>query len=102
MIRKNRYILSLFWHSLYKSERTEGKAMKGWLQTVVQTMKVFLLFTGCTLLFYYGILWISKEYESYHRYDEPEGKAMKVFQMDGAPPSSSWVERLFLFYKEGE
>lgn len=76
--------------------------MRGWFQTIVQTVKVFILFTGCTLLFYYGILWISNEYESYHRYDEPSGKAVKVFQMDGVSSSSSWVDRLKLFYREAE
>ena len=76
--------------------------MRSWLQAVMQTLKVFLLFMGCTLLFYYGILWVSQEYESYHRYDEPQGKAIKVFQMEDGAPSASWIERLMLFYQEGE
>ncbi|MCM3714840.1 YqzK family protein [Alkalihalobacillus oceani] len=76
--------------------------MKTWFQAVIQTLKVFLLFMGCTLLFYYGILWVSQEYESYHRYDEPKGKAIKVFHMENDNGSSSWIERLLLFYLEGE
>ncbi|GAE25451.1 hypothetical protein JCM9140_1448 [Halalkalibacter wakoensis JCM 9140] len=77
--------------------------MKSWFQIVIQTIKVFLLFMGCTLLFYYGILWVSQEYESYHRYDEPQGKAVKVFHMEQEQGTSvSWIERLFLFYREGE
>ncbi|GAE36860.1 YqzK family protein [Halalkalibacter akibai] len=77
--------------------------MRSWFQLTVQTLKVFLLFMGCTLLFYYGILWVSKEYESYHRYDEPQGKAVKVFQMETSDDlSTTWVERLFMFYREGE
>lgn len=56
---------------------------------------------GCTLLFYYGILWVSQEYESYHRYDEPEGKAVKVFQME-ENKDISFMERLRFFYQEGE
>ncbi|MCM3760342.1 YqzK family protein [Alkalihalobacillus oceani] len=76
--------------------------MKTWFQAVIQTLKVFLLFMGCTLLFYYGILWVSQEYESYHRYDEPKGKAIKVFHMENGSGSSSWIERLLLFYQEGE
>lgn len=85
-----------------KGTSTEGKNMRRWVQTVIQTMKVFILFTGCTLLFYYGILWISKEYESYHRYEEPDGKAVKVFYMEGNESSPSWLERLMLFYREAE
>lgn len=76
--------------------------MNSWLKAVGQTIKVFLLFTGCTLFFYYGILWVSKEYESYHRYDEPEGKAIKVFGEEEVISSPAWVERLLLFYREGE
>ncbi|WP_062046502.1 YqzK family protein [Bacillus sp. JCM 19034] len=75
--------------------------MKTWLQAVLQTLKVFILFMGCTLLFYYGILWVSQEYESYHRYDEPEGKAVKVFQMEERK-GTSFFERLIFFYQEGE
>ncbi|NEU30820.1 YqzK family protein [bacterium LRH843] len=76
--------------------------MRSWFLAVIQTIKVFLLFTGCTLLFYYGILWVSQEYESYHRYDEPQGKAIKVFKMEQETHSPSWVKRLMLFYQEGE
>ncbi|WP_096201060.1 YqzK family protein [Bacillus sp. FJAT-45350] len=67
---------------------------------VWNTCKVFILFMGCTLMFYYGILWISEEYESYHRYDEPQGRAVKVFQMEET--ESTWVDRLMLFYHFGE
>ncbi|KHF41745.1 YqzK family protein [Halalkalibacter okhensis] len=77
--------------------------MRSWFRLVIQTIKVFLLFMGCTLLFYYGILWVSQEYESYHRYDEPQGKAVKVFQMEqNGGNSVSWIDRLILFYREGE
>lgn len=77
--------------------------MRSWLQAVGQTVKVFLLFMGCTLLFYYGILWVSQEYESYHRYDEPQGKAIKVSQMEeSGPDSPTFLDRLMLFYQEGE
>ncbi|THG88666.1 hypothetical protein AJ85_01400 [Alkalihalobacillus alcalophilus ATCC 27647 = CGMCC 1.3604] len=52
-------------------------------------------------MFYYGILWISAEYESMHRYDEPLGKAVKVFQMDSAEPDTM-TNRLMWFYRLGE
>ncbi|UOE96123.1 MULTISPECIES: YqzK family protein [Bacillaceae] len=76
--------------------------MKSWLQLVGNTVKVFIVFMGCTLIFYYGILWVSKEYESYHRYDEPKGRAVKVVQMDEHQPLPEWVERLMFFYHFGE
>ncbi|TKD70387.1 DUF4227 family protein [Pseudalkalibacillus hwajinpoensis] len=64
-------------------------------------MKVFLLFTGCTLLFYFGILWVNQEYQNYHRYDVPQGKAVKVVQMETIK-QHTFLERLGLFYQTGE
>jgi hypothetical protein len=37
------------------------------------------------------------EYEQYHRYDEPEGPAVKVFQNE-----ESFIDRLHLFFRLGE
>lgn len=68
---------------------------------VLQTLKVFILFTGCTILFYYGIMWMNEEYQNYHRYDEPEGSAIKVSNAV-KEDSSSWFDRLLLFYLNGE
>jgi len=65
-----------------------------------KTLKVFILFTGCTLLFYYGIMWVNQEYENYHRYDEPKGTAIKVNSTN--TKDSNWVDRLLLFYLDGE
>ncbi|HHY22267.1 MAG TPA: YqzK family protein [Bacilli bacterium] len=73
-----------------------------WIAIVWNTLKVFVLFTGCTLLFYYGILWISAEYESYHRYDEPKGKAVKVMQMIEEEEGAAFLPRLLFFYHFGE
>ncbi|MBS4173345.1 YqzK family protein [Bacillus sp. FJAT-49736] len=65
-----------------------------------KTLKVFILFTGCTLLFYYGIMWVNQEYENYHRYDEPKGTAIKVNSTN--QKDSNWINRLLLFYLDGE
>ena len=75
--------------------------MKSWTRLVVKTIKVFILFTGCTILFYYGMMWINKEYENYHRYDQPDGAAIKV-SGDGISDESGAFERLILFYLNGE
>jgi hypothetical protein len=74
--------------------------MKQSLSVFWQTIKVFILFTGSTILFYYGIMCISEEYENYHRYDEPEGAAVKVSQQSGE--EQKWTDRLLLFYMIGE
>ncbi|MDX5475512.1 MAG: YqzK family protein [Bacillaceae bacterium] len=75
--------------------------MKSMFESVYNTMKVFILFTGCTILFYYGIVWLNQEYENYHRYDVPEGAAVKVTKMV-EEKNDSWVQRLLFFYHFGE
>ena len=75
--------------------------MISFIKIALQTVKVFILFTGCTILFYYGIMWVSEEYQNYHRYDEPEGAALKVSNAVNET-SSSLLDRLMLFYLNGE
>jgi hypothetical protein len=75
--------------------------MASFFQMVLQTIKVFVIFTACTILFYYGIMWVGEEYQSYHRYDKPEGTAMKVSK-DVMEEGSSLLDRLKLFYLNGE
>ncbi|WP_456278439.1 YqzK family protein [Bacillus sp. AK128] len=72
-----------------------------WLKLAFNTVKVFILFTGCTILFYYGLIWINQEYQDYHRYDEPEGSAIKVTAMV-SESENSLLDRLKLFYHFGE
>lgn len=75
--------------------------MKSWLKLVFQTLKVFILFTGCTFLFYYGMMWFNKEYDNNQRFEKPEGSAIKasssIFE-----DSTNWLDRLRLFYINGE
>lgn len=71
------------------------------MKMVFQTLKVFLLFTTCTILFYYGMMWVNEEYQDYHRYDEPKGAALKVSNA-AQEEGSSLLNRLFLFYLNGE
>jgi hypothetical protein len=71
------------------------------MKMIVHTLKVFLLFTGCTILFYYGIMWVNEEYQGYHRYDEPKGAALKV-SSSSQQEGTSLFDRLVLFYLNGE
>lgn len=64
---------------------------------VWDTGKVFIIFTACTFLFYFGLRVMHTEYEQYHRYDEPEGPAVKVFNED-----ETFTDRLNLFFRLGE
>lgn len=64
---------------------------------VWDTTKVFVIFIACTFLFYYGLRVMHAEYEQYHRYDTPEGAAVKVFNEE-----KSLVDRLNLFFRLGE
>jgi hypothetical protein len=75
--------------------------MFSFLKLIWQTLKVFIIFTGCTILFYYGIMWVSEEYQNYHRYDEPQGSAVKVSNgLD--EKDSSLLDRVIFFYLNGE
>jgi hypothetical protein len=74
--------------------------MRKWLRVMFDSIKVFILFTGCTVMFYYGIMLINQEYENFHRYDEPEGSAIKVSTME--EQEYNWFDRLKVFYQYGE
>jgi Protein of unknown function (DUF4227) len=72
-----------------------------WLKTLGDMLKVFILFTGFTILFYYAIIWVNLEYQEMHRYDQPEGAALKVTNMANNE-EESWFNRLIFFYDNGE
>jgi hypothetical protein len=46
-------------------------------------------------------MWVTEEYQNYHRYDEPEGSALKVSSAV-KEEGSSLIDRLMLFYLDGE
>ncbi|MED1204943.1 YqzK family protein [Heyndrickxia acidicola] len=70
------------------------------IRIIFGIIKVFILFTGCTLLFYYGIMWVNQEYEGYHQYDKPSGAAVKV--STEPQENQNWFNRLLLYYSDGE
>jgi hypothetical protein len=72
-----------------------------YIKMVLQTLKVFVLFTGCTILFYYAIMWLTEEYQNQHRYDEPDGEAVRVVSTS-VKEENHWYDRLILFYLNGE
>ncbi|MDQ0225023.1 YqzK family protein [Metabacillus niabensis] len=72
-----------------------------WLRTARDMLKVFILFTGFTILFYYAIIWVNLEYQEMHRYDQPEGAALKVTNMVNNE-EENWLNRLMFFYDNGE
>ncbi|WP_010650774.1 DUF4227 family protein [Oceanobacillus massiliensis] len=61
------------------------------------TFKVFIIFTICTFIFYFGLQVLHNEYKQIHRYDPPEGPAVKVFQSQ-----SKILERFQLIFQQGE
>ncbi|MGM8366690.1 YqzK family protein [Virgibacillus sp. W0181] len=64
---------------------------------VWDSIKVFVIFIACTFIFYFGLRLMHSEYEQYHRYDHPEGPAVKVFSEE-----ESIIDRLNLFFRLGE
>ncbi|AEB24572.1 YqzK family protein [Bacillus sp. L381] len=75
--------------------------MGRFIKTAADTIKVFILFTGFTALFYYAMIWVNSEYENYHRYDKPEGSAVKVAKTEHEE-KDGWFGRLIFFYQNGE
>ncbi len=63
-------------------------------------LKRLILFTVCLIVFYYSIMKINELYAFYHRYDEPDGAAIKV-STTWQSENSIW-ERLLYFYQNGE
>lgn len=72
--------------------------MKYLLSNMKDTLKLVVLFLVCTSLFYFGLRAMEVEYQNYHRYDPPEGKAIKVMQQD----QPDWIDRISIFFRIGE
>lgn len=66
-------------------------------RTIWDITKVFVIFIVCTFIFYFGLRVMHSEYEQYHRYDTPDGPAIKVFSSE-----ETFFERLNLFFRLGE
>ncbi|MRX74323.1 DUF4227 family protein [Bacillus lacus] len=75
--------------------------MRKLISAAMELGKVFVLFTGFTVLFYYAIIWMNSEYENYHRYDQPEGAALRVSNMI-EDKEENIIDRLLFFYLNGE
>lgn len=61
-------------------------------------IKVTIIFICCTCLFYFGLRAMHHEYEQYHRYDQPEGPAVKVFSEE----EDRFLDFLQLFFRLGD
>ncbi|CQR46748.1 hypothetical protein BN1058_01022 [Paraliobacillus sp. PM-2] len=72
--------------------------MRSLLAYTKDVIKLFFLFILCTSLFYFGLQAIHQEYEDYHRYDAPEGNAVKVNQQT----DYQWIDRISIFFRLGE
>jgi len=60
-------------------------------------IKLSFLFLCCIFLFYIGLRALHDEYERYHRYDEPEGQAVKVFLEE-----QKVMDYIYLFFQLGD
>lgn len=72
------------------------------MKLLIHTLKAGLLFITCTMIFYYGILWVTAEFSDFNKYDEPEGKAIKVSTNQTEGDGIDVLERVKLFYLIGE
>ncbi|ENH97394.1 hypothetical protein J416_05248 [Gracilibacillus halophilus YIM-C55.5] len=72
--------------------------MNKMLRMCYEMMKVILLFIICTVIFYYCIKAVHEEYGQLGRYEEPQGKAIKVMDQE----DETVMERLSIFFRLGE
>ncbi|KOS24490.1 membrane protein [Bacillus anthracis] len=72
------------------------------LKLTFDGIKVFLLFTSCTILFYFAILWINEEYESFHRYEKRKEETVEKVSGNEEPAKDAFVNRMMFFYENGE
>lgn len=84
--------------------KKEEMTMKKLSGIVWDMLKVFILFTGCTILFYYGMMWLHKEYEEYRPYDHPKSNVVQVSTSEEVTKDwlSNLMNRLVFFYYNGE
>ncbi|MFD3447876.1 YqzK family protein [Microbacteriaceae bacterium 4G12] len=76
--------------------------MRQAIKVTFETMKVFLLFTGCTILFYFAILWINEEYQSYRQHEKPIGESVEEVSGMENSVADHWINRMIFFYENGE
>ncbi|ASF39762.1 hypothetical protein CEH05_11680 [Halobacillus halophilus] len=67
-------------------------------QNIQELVKVLIVFTLCTCVFYMALRLVHEEYERQHRYDPPSGAAVKVYK----PLEPDWPDRLSIFFQLGE
>lgn len=49
---------------------------------LIDTLKLFMLFMISACIFYYVLQLLHNEYQEIHRYDPPQGPAVKVLHSD--------------------
>ncbi|MFX3623878.1 MAG: YqzK family protein [Ectobacillus sp.] len=76
--------------------------MRQAIKVIFDVVKVFLLFTGCTIMFYFAILWIHEEYQNYQRYEKPQGEAVEEVSGLEDSVADNWMNRMIFFYENGE
>ncbi|RYL94835.1 DUF4227 family protein [Sporolactobacillus sp. THM7-4] len=80
-----------------------------YLRAVLSAWRVLILFILLTVIFYFGLVWVDRNQGNFHRYDQPDGEAVKVYRPD---PSSDPVRngsdmpnvlpRILEFLRNGE
>lgn len=64
---------------------------------IIRMMKIIIILAIFTISFYYLITLFQQEYQQRHKYDQPKGSAVKVFQGE-----TSFLDRMHIFFQVGE
>lgn len=83
--------------------------MREYMRTTLRVWKILMFFIVLTATFYFGLTWMDRYQENFHRYDEPGGGAVKVSRQqtaDGREYAESGVwnfwPRIIEFLRDGE
>lgn len=68
------------------------------LKLCYEIAKMAIIFILCTILFYYVLKALDHEYQNLDRYDSPQGKSMKVSNMQ----DNEVIDRIGIFFRLGE
>ncbi len=74
--------------------------MRYLFKSFFQMVKIFVLFAIFMVVFYFALNWFNSEYQGLHRYDAPEGDAVKVFSPE-EKDNNETIDQLLQFYLDG-
>jgi hypothetical protein len=71
------------------------------INDVKEALRILLIFIGCTLIFYYGIMWLSKEFGP-EKTNPSRNNVIQVNKNKEIYDNDELLRRLRVFFEYGE